>query len=190
MIYAPLFLIFFFYAMYDSLKKASRALQLLLVFMMGGVFIAESAKTLKAAKENIPVISKNLHGDIYAGYTPDWINYLKLSAWCVNLPKDSLVASRKGPMSSIYANGRDFFNVYRADERTSADSVIAMLKKNHVRYILIAKLRLNPSNPQQGYINTMDRLISPIARAYPKMLKFIRQEGATEEAQLWEIEYK
>jgi hypothetical protein len=191
MVFVPLYLMLFIYGLYDALKKRAWAFQFIGVFLVGVLVISEFSDTFKKTKENLPALSKNLHGDIYYGFTPDWVNYLKLSQWCENLPKDSLVACRKGPMSSVYAGGREFFNVVVVDSThsTNADSDIAWFKRSNVRYVLLAKLRLNPNNPDQGFINTMHRLISPIARKYPQKIKFIRQEGTTEEAQLYEINY-
>jgi len=191
MIYVPILLLLFLYALYDICKKAPWGLQLLVALLVPVIFISEFSSTEKKAKENIPILSKNLHGDIFYGFTPDWANYLKLSQWCESLPKDSLVACRKGAMSFIYANGREFYGVYSVDSihQTNADSVIALFKRNHVRYILLAKLRLNPLEADGQIINTMNRLISPVARKYPEKLKFIKQEGTSEEAQLYEILY-
>jgi len=191
MVYVPILLILFLYGVYDICKKAPWGLQVLVVLIVPIIFISELNSTLKKSKENIPILSKNLHGDIYYGFTPDWINYLKLSRWCENLPKDSIVACRKGPMSSMYANGREFYSVYNVDSihQTNADSAIALLKRNHVRYILLANLRLNPNVADGQIINTVHRLISPIARKYPQKIKLIQQMGTSEEAQLYEIMY-
>jgi hypothetical protein len=191
MIYVPVLLILFLYALYDICKKAPWGLQLMITLIIPVIFISEFNITLKKAKENLPILSKNLHGDIYYGFTPDWANYLKLSEWCENLPKDSLVACRKGAMSFIYANGRDFFGVYSVDSlhQSNADSTLAWLKRSHVKYILLAKLRLNPLEADGQIINTMNRLIYPIAKKYPQKLKFVHQEGESEEAQLYEVIY-
>jgi len=184
MIFVPLYLLIFIYGLYDTLKKAPWAMQLLGVSFILLLTLLEFNATLKKSKENIAILNKNLHGDIYCGFTPGWANYLKLSNWCEVLPKDSLVACRKGPMSSVYANGRDFFNVAKTDNINinNADSVISFFKRNHVRYIMIANIQMG---------NTIERLITPVARTYPNKLKFIRQEGnnAEEAAQLYEILY-
>jgi hypothetical protein len=191
MIYMPLLLMLFLYGLYDISKKRAWGLQMLTVLLVPVIFVSEFSSTIQKAKENLPILQKNLKGDIYAGFTPDWVNYLKLSQWCENLPKDSLVACRKGPMSSVYANGREFFSIARTDniDITNADTVVAWFKRNNVRYILLAKLRINPLNPDQGFINTIHRLVTPIAKKYPQKLKFIKQEGQSEEAQLYELLY-
>jgi hypothetical protein len=191
MVFVPLYLMVFIYGFYDLLKGRSWVIQFLGASIVVILILFEFSSTIKKTKENLPLLSKNLHGDIFYGFTPDWVNYLKLSQWCENLPKDSIVACRKGPMSSVYSNGRPFFNVVVVDSihSTNADSVITWFKRNNVRYILLAKLRLNTSNPDAGFINTMHRLIAPVARKYPQKLKFVRQEGSTEEAQLYKILY-
>ncbi len=191
MVFVPLYLLLFIYGFYDAFKKAAWASQMLLVCLVVFLSIVGLSSTFSKTKENLPSLSKNLKGDIFAGYTNDWVNYLKLSQWCQNLPKDSIVACRKGPMSSVYANGRPFFNVTKTDNinANNADSIIAWFKRNNVRYIMLAKLRLNPNTPDQGYINTMDRLFIPIRDKYPQKLKPIRQEGSSEEATLFEIQY-
>jgi hypothetical protein len=181
-IYVPPLLMILLYGLYDTLKKKGWALQFFMVIMVFVVFISESGVTLKKANENLPILNKNLHGDIYCGFDPGWANYLKLSNWCEKLPKDSLVVCRKGPMSSIYANGRQFLNVARTDniDINNADSVISFFRKNHVRYIILANINMG---------NTIERLIAPVAQKYPQRLRIIRQEGSTDEAQLVEIRY-
>jgi hypothetical protein len=60
------------------------------------------------------VFSKNLSGNLYYGFTPDWQNYLLMSKWVgKNIPDTAVVASRKPSMSFIYSNGRDFYGMYR-----------------------------------------------------------------------------
>jgi len=191
LIYIPLILMLFLYGLYDLFKKSGWGIQMLSVLFVPIIFISEMSSTLKKTKENLPILSKNLKGDIYAGFTPDWVNYLKLSQWCENLPKDSLVACRKGPMSSVYANGREFVNIATVDSvhSTNADSVIALLKKTHARYFLVASLRSNPLVADGNVLNGIHRLIAPVARKYPQKIKLIRQEGASEQAQLFEVQY-
>lgn len=191
MIYVPLILMLFMYGLYDLFKKAAWGLQMLTVLFVPIIFLSEMSTTLTKAKENLPILSKNLGGDIYAGYTPDWINYLKMSQWCESLPKDSLVACRKGPMSSVYANGREFVNIATVDSihSSNADSAIALLKKTHARYMLLASLRSNPLVADGNILNGLQRLFFPIYKKYPQKVKVIRQEGSAEEAQLIEIMY-
>jgi hypothetical protein len=65
-------------------------------------------------KVNQKVLAKNLSGNLYYGFTPDWQNYLLMSKWVgKNIPDTAVVASRKPSMSFIYSNGRDFYGMYR-----------------------------------------------------------------------------
>lgn len=182
MVFVPLYLLLFIYGLQDILKRAPWGMQVLSVFVIIIVMFIQLDNTFKKAGQNLPVLSKNLHGDIYNGFPTGWANYLKLSNWCEGLPKDSIVACRKGPMSSVYANGREFLNIAKTDniDITNADSVIAFFKKNHVRYIILANINMG---------NTIERLVAPIAQKYPQKLRVIKQEGTSDEAQLVELLY-
>ncbi len=182
MVFVPLYLLLFVYGLQDIMKRASWGIQFLSVFVIIIGMIIQFNNTFKKAGQNLPILGKNLHGDIYDGFSPGWANYLKLSNWCEGLPKDSLVACRKGPMSSVYANGREFLNIAKTDniDVTNADSVMAFFRKNHVRYIILANLNMG---------NTIERLVAPIAQKYPQKLRVIKQEGTTDEAQLVELLY-
>lgn len=183
MVFVPLYMMIFIYGLYDTFKKAPWALQMISVILVMILILTGFASTFSKSKENMPLLSKNLHGDIYYGFTPGWANYLKLSNWCESLPKDSLVACRKGPMSSVYANGREFFNVTKTDNINigNADSVISFLKRNNVRYILLANINMG---------NTMERLIYPVAKTAPQKLKLLRQEGSDDDAaRLYQVLY-
>jgi hypothetical protein len=48
---------------------------------------------------------------------------------------------------------------------------------------------MNPKEATGQFINTLNTLIEPVYKQYPNKLKFIRQEGTSEEAQLWEVQY-
>ena len=143
--------------------------------------------TLKKTKENFPTLRKNLAGDIYFGYTPDWVNFLKMSEWCSkNLPDSAFVASRKAPMSFIYAGGKEFFPVYTVN-KTDPDSIYEYFKANKVTHAIVASLRRNPEKANGEVINTIHRLLQPIEEKYPDRVKVIHQIGNIEPAYLYEI---
>ena len=59
---------------------------------------------------NQKVLAKNLRGNLYYGFTPDWQNFLKMSEWVgKNLPDSTVVVSRKPSMSFIYSKGKEFY---------------------------------------------------------------------------------
>jgi hypothetical protein len=150
----------------------------------------------KRGLKNLPVVTKNLKGDIYYGYTPDWENYLKLSAWCADsLPQTSLVACRKAPMSFVYGKGKHFYPIYSVIARDTAtnqsnpDSALAILQRNKVTHIMIASIRLNPKMNTGEVINTIHFILSPISQKYPQKLKLTKRFGEAESAELYEILY-
>ena len=152
--------------------------------------------TIKRGLKNLPVVSKNLKGDIYYGYTPDWKNYLQMSAWCRDsLPENSLVAARKAPMSFVYARGKHFYPIYSviakdtATNQSNPDSALAILKRNKVTHILLASLRLNPKQNTGDVINTVHHIAIPIMQKYPEKLKQVKMIGDTEPAAVFEIRY-
>jgi len=189
LIYVPFILLTFFYAVYTIVQKQASAVQLIyIVFIsvfIGSSFIASSVK----ASKYFTTLKKNLGGDIYYGYTPDWVNYLKLSAYAADsLPPTTKVACRKAPMSFIYGHGKSFFPVYNVFS-TDPDTVLAVLKKDHVTHVIIGSIRRNPKTADGYTINTMERLLQPVRAKYPGSLVQIKQMGETEPAYLFELKY-
>jgi hypothetical protein len=191
----PVMLILMLYALYHVTKKPGIGQTVYLVvvgLMIGSVCLS----SIKRGASNLPVLKKNLKGDTYFGYTPDWQNFLKCSAWCADsLGKESLVASRKAPMSFVYGKGKRFFPVYSVIKKDSLtnqsnpDSALAYFKQNKVTHVLLGSLRLDPTNSSAGFINTVHNIMAPIAQKYPNKLKLVHVEGAFEEAYVYEIIY-
>ena len=152
--------------------------------------------SLKRGVTNLPIAQKNLKGDKYFGYTPDWQNFLKASEWCADsLSKESFVASRKAPMSFVYGKGKKFFPIYSVikkdttTEQSNPDSALAFFQKNKVTHVILASLRLDPNNPSAGFINTVHNIFAPISQKYPEKLRLVHTEGAFEQAYVYEIKY-
>lgn len=187
MVFVPLILFLVLYGFYDALKKTAWAGQILLFLaLVVPLFIAGLASTVKASKDNVKILQKNLQGDIFYGYTPDWVNYLRMSRWCADsLPKDASVAVRKAPISFIYT-GKKFYPVYKA-YYTDADSVLNYFQKYKVDYIMLASLRMNPAVNDGNIVNTLWQMLAPVAKKYPQKLKLVHQEGTSEPAYLYRI---
>jgi hypothetical protein len=191
----PVILILMFYALYSFTKKPGIGQTLYVVIALlvtGSVFIS----SFKRGFQNLPIIQKNLSGDKYYGYTQDWQNFLKCSEWCADsLGENTLVASRKAPMSFVYGKGKKFFPIYSVVFRDTAtkmsipDSALAYFKRNNVTHVMLANLRANPRDPAMGIINTVHHIFVPIAEAYPNKLKLVHTEGFNESTQLFEIIY-
>jgi hypothetical protein len=196
MVHMPSILLGISFGLYRLMQKDNFN-QFLFLLIPAVVTVSMFSSSVKKGTKNIPVVVRNLKGDIYYGYTPDWKNYLQLSAYCKDsLPPNSLVACRKAPMSFVYARGKHFFPIYSVitkdptTQQSNPDSALAFFKKNKVTHILLASLRLNPKMNTGDIINTVHHIAAPIAEKYPEKLREVKVIGGTEEpAALYEIRY-
>jgi len=193
MVHMPALLLGIFYGLYILFQKSAQWAFLVLGLLVSiSLFISSSSRAL----ENVPVVTRNLKGDVYYGYTPDWQNYLKMSRWCADsLPASSLVACRKAPMSFVYGRGRHFFPIYSVigkdpvTMQSNPDSALAIFKREKVTHMLIASLRMNPRQNTGDVINTLHNIAAPIMQKYPEKLRLVKEIGTSEPAYLYEIKY-
>ncbi|MBL7934257.1 MAG: hypothetical protein JNM51_00430 [Bacteroidia bacterium] len=189
----PIMLILMFQLFYSSVKKSSMG-QSIYIFIAALISVSVLMSSFKRGSANLPIVKKNLAGNIYYGYTPDWQNFLKCSEWCADsLPKNSLVASRKAPMSFVYGKGKKFFPIYSVikkdslTQQSNPDSALAFFESNGVTHIMLASLRINPKENSGQIINTVHNIAQPIFQKYPNKLKLIHTEGLSEQTYLFEI---
>lgn len=189
----PIMLILIYQLFYNSVKKSGMGQGIYMV-IVGLICVSVLMSSFKRGTANLPIVKKNLAGNIYYGYTPDWQNFLKCSEWCADsLPKNSLVASRKAPMSFVYGKGKKFFPVYSVIKRDSLtqqsnpDSALTYFASNNVTHIMVGSLRINPKVNSGQIINTVHNIIQPIIQKYPNKLKLIHTEGLSEETYVFEI---
>ena len=189
LVYVPLLLLIILSGFYYLFENRSPVLQAAMILVMIIIFTGSVVPTIKKSADNLSIIKKNLAGDKYFGYSPDWVNYLMMSEWCADsLPPNSLVAVRKAPMSFIYSKGKKFYPVYNVFS-SDPDSVLAVLKKNNVTHLIVASLRSNSKKNDGSIINTMQRLMYPVSQKYPDKLILIKTIGENESASLFEIKY-
>jgi hypothetical protein len=114
-IYVPMLLLLLAWGIQQiSERKGLAFLSVLLPFILVFIFFKTLGHSVEKVKINQKVLSKNLSGNMYYGFTPDWQNYLLMSRWVGdNIPDTVVVASRKPSMSFIYSHGRDFYGMYR-----------------------------------------------------------------------------
>jgi hypothetical protein len=114
-IYVPLVFLFLPWGLLELTQaKKIRWMQPILVLLLFVMFFRLFGLSVNKAKANNEVLMKNIRGNKYYGYTPDWVNFLKMSAWAAeNIPEESVIASRKPSMSFVYGNGRNFYGLYR-----------------------------------------------------------------------------
>ncbi len=185
----PLIFLVLFYGASELSKRSSIAQYLVILFSVFMLLVTIS-KSASIAQKNTTALKKNLSGDIYYGYTPDWENFLKMSKYCADsLPDSAQVLSRKPNMSFIYGNGKKFVGQYWVTT-TNADSVLMAWKANNVKYIILANLRMNPKKNNGRVINTIHRMLQPVGQKYPQKLKLVKTIGTIEKCDLFEINYE
>ena len=114
-IYIPMLLILLSWGIQQIAgKKGYGFLYFLLPLFLALIFFRTLGQSIDKMKINQKVLTRNINGNQYYGFTPDWQNFLRMSEWVgMNIPDTALVASRKPSMSFIYSKGRDFYGIYR-----------------------------------------------------------------------------
>lgn len=156
------------------------------VYLLGASILLTGAQTIK--QTDFSAIFKNLRGDRYYGYTPDWQNYLKTAEHTTNLPDSTYVACRKPNMARLYADGKKFYGIYRFQTQ-NPDSLLNRLYEKEVTHVIVGSLRKNPRQNTGQVINTIHRYLGYIADEYPEILKPVKKTGEEEPAWLFEINY-
>ncbi|UCH14588.1 MAG: hypothetical protein JSV22_01160, partial [Bacteroidales bacterium] len=130
-IYIPLLILFLAWGIYQlsQVKNLKLILQLGLLLLLVVILFKTLGQTADKIKINKKIMAKNLRGNLYYGFTPDWVNFLKMSEWVgKNIPDSVAVASRKPSMSFIYSKGKEFYPIYRVPME-NADTLIYKLKE-------------------------------------------------------------
>ena len=186
--YVPFILIFLVesvikYAKAQNLKFAKTALPLFLGISIALTF-SKGTKTI-----DLDTLSKNIRGDKLAGYTPDWVSYLKMAEYCnKNLSKENYVACRKPNMARIYGKGKKFHGIYRIPSN-NPEELVQYLKEKNISHIMMASLRKNPYVFTGRTINTVQRFMAIVVKQYPQAFKLVKKYGKQEPAYLFEIDY-
>lgn len=187
--YFPFFLLGLLSTLYYLIEQKREVLQLPFVFLIIILLFPNFSRSFSKARKNLPVLRKNLKGNIYYGYTPDWINYLKMVEWAAkNVPQNKIIACRKPSMAFIYSKGRKFYGIYRVNSE-NPDSLLNNLKKHKVEYVIMANLRRDPKRKTQYTINTVRRYLGYIQKKYPYAIRQVHKIGISEEAYLFYIDY-
>ncbi len=150
LVYMPLIIILFSWGLNQLIGSITRQALTGKIFLQLALFIVcliiifnTLGNTAERVKLNKKVLAKNLRGNLYYGFTPDWINFLKMSEWVgKNIPDSIVVASRKPSMSFIYSKGKEFYPIFRVPLE-NADSLIHKLRKKHEELCAIENTQFN-----------------------------------------------
>ena len=195
MLIFPFLTVFFFYGLYEVFKSSKlKKLQIVALFFMGFTFFTVASVTWGKSKKNITVFKRNLAGDKFYGYSPDWQNYLQMCEWAgKNLPVSSKVMVRKPSMAAIFGEINIFHGLYRLpltkeeNPKVNADTLVKYMESKKITHVIMARLRKN-SNVNNGLtINTVQRALSLYASKKPTGLKIIHRIGQAESSYLFEL---
>jgi hypothetical protein len=152
------------------------------------IFFTSFSDTSKKLKENQKVLAKNLRGNLYYGFTPDWQNFLKMSEWVgKNLPDSTVVVSRKPSMSFVYSQGKEFYPMYRFPTE-DADTLVARLTERTGPLVAIRQNEIYGKNiPMTQHLLTKPSMVAVVSQendvytlhrndaSFPQLESFIRQ---------------
>lgn len=191
LVYLPLIMLFLlsgFYYLFQ--KKTLKSFQFAFVLLLIIMFVPTFSNTTDKVQNKLPDLKKNMRGDIYHGYTPDWVNYLKMCEWAAkNVPEDVKIAARKPSMAFIFSgNSREFHGIYRI-KTEDPDELLNKLREKNVHYVIAANLRRIPDRKTEHTINTVRRYLYYIQQKYPRAFQKVHQVGQSEPAELYKINY-
>lgn len=152
------------------------------------IFIANTGRTLSNVSSHITLLRKSLSGNPLYGFTPDLINFIRMSQYAAKtLPPDAKIVSRKPTISSIYAGGREFEGMY-VPPPADPDSSLNWFRRRGAEYVIDARLRQNPSKYTGQYITTITYALYYIQTKYPERIHLLHQIGQSEEAYLYKLD--
>lgn len=144
--FMPFLTVIVFSALYEVGSNKTKLITRIIPFVFGILLLSSASKTISDIKKEKTTISDYLSGKKLKGYSPDWVNFIKMSDWAAkNTPDTLMIASRK-PSISFLHTGRKFFGIYRIPMHEE-EAYFADLKKRNVRFIVLdemafAKLKL------------------------------------------------
>jgi len=137
MIYYPFIIIFllggvWYVFRFEAIKRFVFVYPLIII----GLYVGTVINTSERVGSNLPSLQQNLLGDEFAGYTPDWENFIKASQWAAkNLEKDAVIVSRKPTMSQVYT-GKEFTTLPMAESITIAYNDLVFPASDSVQWIV------------------------------------------------------
>ncbi|MEN8119006.1 MAG: hypothetical protein ABFS35_01605 [Bacteroidota bacterium] len=184
----PFLLMFILTGIYELFKfQKLKNLQFIFPVVVAILFYTTFKVSTVKVKENQKNLSSSLRGNILAGLTPDWKNYINMSKWAAkNVPENVMIASRKPNISFIYTKRR-FRGIYKIPQNTNPDSLLQNLYDHNVKFVIMASLRKYEAQKTQYTINTIHRYLYFIQQKYPEKIRMVKQIGADEPAYLFEI---
>ena len=185
LVYFPLFLFFILDGLLELLKTRNfQRVSAILLILFGIALLSHIVQNSRNV--DIARLRSNLRGDRFAGYTPDWDSYLRMSEWVgKNIPDSVVVACRKPNNSRIYGN-RPFFGIFKLPS-LDADTVQQFLDSNRVEYVMCGRLRRFTEKRTEDYINTLHVMLSVVLIKQPDYIDLVHRIGANEPTVLFKL---
>ena len=185
LVYFPFFLFFSLDGLQDFLKRKNfQRVSVILLILFGVALLSHIVQNSRNV--DITRLRSNLRGDRFAGYTPDWDSYLRMSEWVgKNIPDSVVVACRKPNNSRIYGN-RPFFGIFKLPS-LNADTVQQFLDSNKVEYVMCGRLRRFTEKRTEDYINTLHVMLSVVLIKQPDYIELVHLIGANEPTVLFKL---
>ncbi len=186
--FVPFVLVYLGESLFEIFKKQKWAASSIIIPL---TMVISVGMTTQKSYNNIDLdnLEKNIKGDIYAGFTPDYVSYLQMINFVKDsLPAESYVACRKPNIARIYANGKKFYGIYRIPSE-NATELAQVLKDRGVTHVIMASLRKTPAQYTGYTINTIKRYLAVIVKEHPQALKLVMKYGDKEPTYLFEINY-
>jgi hypothetical protein len=194
-IVVPLLFLLSLYSILAILEKLDRrmphfstiSVSVILFFLL----IVNIKRTFIKISETFPVFAENISSQPLYGYTDDWISYLEMGRWIKqNIPDSIVVAARKPNSLMVYSGGRPFAGIYSFPTNMNANQLLEKLKKENIKYLVVASLRANAEFPApNNIITTIHNYIAKIEATYPGTFKLVHKTGTLEPCMLAEIRY-
>jgi hypothetical protein len=184
----PILILMFILGIYGVLHKSlgtgqnrTPAFKGWYVFLAAWILVSNVATLAGGIETNLPVLKANLGGDQFAGFSPDWVNYLKTCQWISkNLPKDSTgVICRKPELFQIYSGGFYAYGTYTI-ESSDPDTIVAHWKSWRMTHLLYDNFQ---------WSTTLRRYVQPVAEKYPKIFEPVHQEGSEYPSFVYRLNY-
>ena len=114
--------------------KLLKSILVILCIVLTGTTVFRTNQRIEANKN---IHEASMKGNIFFGFTPDWVNYMKMSEYTSTLEDSAIIACRKPGISFIYGR-KEFVGISRVPT-TSPDS---LFQTNKIYYAI----PLNNSN--------------------------------------------
>lgn len=175
----------YYFAQDRKIQLVRVAVPLLMVLLV----FSNLGRTFQKVEEHQDTFTHHLRGNDLYGLSPDWVNYVKMCRYAAeNVPDSVMIACRKPNIAFIKAK-REFHGIFRVNTE-DPDKLLEDLKKNQVRYVIMASLRKYPNRKTKYTINTVKRYLYYIQQKYPNALQLVHRIGQDEQAYLFKVNYQ